>query len=396
MDKNAIVNELSEIYLMHKDIPVARMELSDGNKLSHISYNEKYKEHIPFGGQLNSVTFLDWWSSRSVPKTRHGAKTALKRLGYASTGDMLVDNLALSLTDCYWIKPINLDITWEDVNLYDNSFIDYFGEITINQDTDIKERSDFSLATSQGDVQKKWIIRDDGTRALIKGNSYTSYQQSINEEFATLIHSYQDKMPYTAYHTLSIDIENNKQGLGCICDLFTGNSVEFVSAWEVICNSKKRSHDSYYSHFRNQCIKNGLSEEFFERFQSYEILTDMLMSNTDRHMNNIGILRNPDTLEWIGFAPIYDTGNSMFYNETDLRYVDINNIKITSFLSIENRLLRYVKFPDIVDLEKLPSKDEFISLYEKDIPERHARIERMWELFQMKVDIVEKNMLGSL
>lgn len=31
-------------------------------------------------------------------------------------------------------------------------------------------------------------------------------------------------------------------------------------------------------------------------------------------MNNIAIMRNPDTLEILGFAPIFDSGNSMFYN----------------------------------------------------------------------------------
>ena len=37
--------------------------------------------------------------------------------------------------------------------------------------------------------------------------------------------------------------------------------------------------------------------DVFQRFMDYEIMTDFLMSNTDRHMNNIALLRNPDTLE---------------------------------------------------------------------------------------------------
>ena len=53
---------------------------------------------------------------------------------------MMVDNLALSLTDCYWIKPIDSDIAWEDVNLYTNHFVDYFGELTIDRDADVAEK----------------------------------------------------------------------------------------------------------------------------------------------------------------------------------------------------------------------------------------------------------------
>lgn len=35
--------------------------------------------------------FHDWWKDRAIPKTRHGAKTALQRLGYSSTNSALVD-----------------------------------------------------------------------------------------------------------------------------------------------------------------------------------------------------------------------------------------------------------------------------------------------------------------
>ncbi|MBQ9359522.1 MAG: hypothetical protein IJT96_00630 [Lachnospiraceae bacterium] len=79
-----------------------------------------------------------------MPRTRQGASTALKKLGYSSTGSMLVDNLALSLTDCYWIKPRTADITWHDVNLFENHFVDYFGEITINSNADVGRRARFS------------------------------------------------------------------------------------------------------------------------------------------------------------------------------------------------------------------------------------------------------------
>lgn len=377
------------VFLMHKDVVVARMNVLEDNMLKNVEIASEAKEHIPLGGGLNVMRFHEWWEDRAVPKTRHGAKSALKRLGYTSTGDMLVDNLALSLTDCYWIKPVGMDITWADVNLFENPFEDYFGEITINKDAEIGKRSPFSLATSQGEVRKKWVIQADGTRAMVKGNWAMSYQQSINEVFATLIHEKQGAMPYTKYRLVPLDIKDQSMGLGCISTLFTSDKVEFVSAWEVICSRKKRSDYSYYSHFKKVCMDHGMDEEYFERFQSYEILTDFLMTNTDRHMNNIGIIRDPDTLRWIGFAPIYDTGNAMFFNQPNIEYASVNSVKVTSFLTTENRLLRYVKYPDIVDLSKLPTKDEFYELYEKDIPERHVRIDRLWELFMKKVNMVE-------
>ena len=64
-------------------------------------------------------------------------------------------------------------------------------------------------------------------------------------------------------------------------------------------------------------------------------MTDYLLSNTDRHMNNISVMRNPDTLEILGFAPIYDSGNSMFYNVPyeQLEHVRLNEIKTHSFIA---------------------------------------------------------------
>lgn len=373
---------------MHKDIVVGRFSVRGNAKIYEIAFNDFVREHIPLGGQMNLVRFHEWWDDRAVPRTRSGAKQALKKLGYMTTGDMLIDNLSISLTDCYWLRPLGSTIQWCDVNLFENPFEDYFGEMTINEDADIKQRSKFSLATSQGEVRKKWVIREDGTRAMVKGNWGESYQQSINEAFATLIHKRQNVLPYTAYSLLPIAIKENQKGLGCISNCYTNPDTEFVSAWEIIRNKKKRGNMSYYGHFKNQCLANGIDEETYDRFMSYEILTDVLMTNTDRHMNNLGILRNPDTLEWYGFAPIYDTGNAMFFKDPDLANVHFDDIKVSSFLDHEKKLLRYVKYPHIVDLEKLPTKDEFVAYYEKDIPERHARIEEMYRLYERKIDWV--------
>ena len=179
-----------EYYLMHKDIPVCLMELTEGGSLGNYRKNEAALAHFPIGGQMNDMKFHDWWKDRAIPKTRHGAKTALQRLGYSSTNSALVDNLALSLSDCYWIKPRGEDIEWKDVNLFTNDFVDTFGEITLNKDNllDLRKKTKFNCAASQGELQKKWCIDTSGRRYMIKGNYGESYQQSINELFATELH----------------------------------------------------------------------------------------------------------------------------------------------------------------------------------------------------------------
>jgi len=113
-------------------------------------------------------------------------------------------------------------------------------------------------------------------------------------------------------------------------------------------------------------------------------MTDFLITNTDRHMNNIAILRNPDTLKVIGMAPIYDSGNSMFYKDSidELRYKNLKEIKTNSFIVKEIRLLSYVKDRKAVDLSK--TDVDFNEIYSLDIKERHNRIEILEKLYNSK------------
>ena len=129
----------------------------------------------------------------------------------------------------------------------------------------------------------------------------------------------------------------------------------------------------------------GMPEQEFHDFMDYQIMTDYLISNTDRHMNNIAIMRNPDTLKILGFAPIFDSGNSMFYNISleGLSKVRLSEIKTHSFIEKESKLLQYVRNRSLVHIDK--ANMDF-SIYEKDIIEQHVRIPKLKELYQRKVD----------
>ena len=37
-------------------------------------------------------------------------------------------------------------------------------------------------------------------------------------------------------------------------------------------------------------------------------MTDFVLTNTDWHLNNFGVLRDSKTLKFIGIAPIFDSG----------------------------------------------------------------------------------------
>ena len=220
---------------------------------------------------------------------------------------------------------------------------------------------------------------------MIKGNYGQSYQQSLNEIFAAKLHEQQGFSEYTHYSLVRLQVDGNVEGLGCMCYDFCSEDVECISAWELLQTIKIKQNESYYYPLKKVCLKLGMSEEKFSDFIDYQIMTDYLITNTDRHMNNIAIVRNPDTLQGLRFAPIYDSGNSMFYNipYEKLSQVRLDDIRTHSFIEKEIKLLQYVRNRSLVDIDK--AEMDF-SIYEKDVLERHIRIPKLKELYERKLE----------
>ena len=45
------------------------------------------------------------------------------------------------------------------------------------------------------------------------------------------------------------------------------------------------------------------------------LVLDYLILNEDRHQNNFGAIRNANTLEWLGAAPVFDNGSSLWFDK---------------------------------------------------------------------------------
>ena len=87
---------------------------------------------------------------------------------------------------------------------------------------------------------------------------------------------------------------------------------------------------------------------------------DYLIANEDRHFNNFGLLRDPDTLEWLGPAPIYDSGSSLGYDKLTPQIRSGRNISCKPFKKTHQDQLRMVTSFDWLDLSKLDGVDQDI------------------------------------
>ncbi len=376
-----------QYFLMHKNIPVALLNIEENGNAKLIRKITQNEKHFPLGAQLNNSKFSEWWKNRYIPDNRPGIKKALEQTNYQSAADALIENMALSLTDCYWIKPSDSELTWEQVSLFSNTFEDRIGESLFNSTKKVHIKKDkFDLGSSSGELKKKWIIDKDGSRKLIKGNLGLSFQQSINEVFISKIHQ-QLNPKYCLQYDLREIASDNRKIICCVSSNFCNDNVEFISALEIIDSKKLKGSDNVFLLFKNGCLEMGISEKEFHSYMDYLILTDYLFSNVDRHLRNLGLLRNPDTLEVIGFSPIFDSGNSMFYDKSyeDLKTIDLQNIKTNSFYNLENKILKFVTNINALELDKIHPD---FSLYEKDTQENQIRYPLIKKRFYEKLEMI--------
>ena len=361
---------MADFTLMHKDLEVCYFKM-DGDQVLGAAFSKEYMGHVPFSVK-DKHSLQKWLVNRAIPATRIGIRSIT-----SNSLQFMLSNYGLSLSDCYWVKPFGETCVWGDVNFFDHDFhstnvLDNFTELNVSGRISLTPS-----ASLKGDLQKKWIIVE-GKRVLIKGNYGNTALQSVAEVLASSIYRKQQVIPFTSYDFCKIRL-NGTDVLGCACEDFATQELEFVPAIDIINSLKKSNDRSYYQMFVGECLKHGINS--VESFMSNMFLVDFYMVNQDRHMNNFGILRNPDTLEWVSMAPVFDTGNSMFYSAafgTRLpEGVSLLETEINSFANSLAKQLRLVNRDHIgVELSQLPSDAEVYTLLQRDASLQECEIEQ--------------------
>ncbi|WP_196590759.1 hypothetical protein [Pectinatus frisingensis] len=110
-----------KIILMDKDIPVIEVNINSlSGRVKEITkiYNEEYLP-LPVKYQNDKEYALDSWiKSRSIPTTRQDLSVLLEAAGVETASALSLKNLGLNLSDQYWYKPKEAEITWKQINLW--------------------------------------------------------------------------------------------------------------------------------------------------------------------------------------------------------------------------------------------------------------------------------------
>ncbi len=331
--------------LMNKNQKILLIEYNSYNVISQIYeiYNIEYAPLAVFNASKNKSFSLtkavnDWFRGRGIPSWRKDLEKLLDKLGVSSSDELLNKSYGLSLSDQYWLKEINSDVKWEDINFFTNDF-EY--EAYLDASLDSSSKSKISLDknifrspnnTTDGMLQKGWII-ENGKRVLVKGTYTSNKEEPINEYLASQICKRLD-FDYCNY-----EVEwSDKTKLISKCNDFINENEELISAYDIYNSEKKPNNINDYE-FYIQILEKHNVPNARENMENLFVL-DYLMLNNDRHLKNFGVIRNVNTLKWERVAPIFDTGESMqcdkytdeiyfssgkgkFFSNTDKDYEDI-------------------------------------------------------------------------
>lgn len=340
--------------------------------------------------QLNEdlkVSLSEWFKGRGIPSWRDDLDLLLAKLNISTPTELLDKAFGLSLSDQYWIKPFDSEIEYKDINFFEHDFEDSeFTSVTFSNTRDSNTKISLISPnnTTDGRLKKTWII-ENGKRYLLKGGYKNEVMQPFNEVLATMICERLGfkHIPYT------IDVIKDKIVSKCEC--FINKDTELVSAYQILHNNCNK--DEAYETYINILENNGISKAR-EEIENMFIL-DFIMLNEDRHLNNFGIIRNVENLNWIETAPIFDTGQSLNildYNDEEL----VINGDGRFFYDMDkfDTIINYIKNIKRFDLSKLDGIceefDDLLHKYQNITKMTDRRIDKICALLLSRINKLKR------
>lgn len=292
--------------LKHFDTPLVRFSAAPG--ASDCGYellwvDEDKRQLLPFGFESTSEGIEAWVKQRNIPKNRAFASNFLAKSGLSANRPLgiLALSKGLSLDDCYWVVEDGDDSAFDEVNLYDNRISRLLAQVAFTG-YGSSRRSDFVSSpefTTNGMLPKCWR-RIDGRIYLYKGGT-VGFANSGFEPYSEYYAA--DVAQVLGVDAVDYGIHRWKGILCSSCELFTSKALSFVPAGNVVGEGGWQAVLSEY----------GEMGDGFAEALSDMLAFDALVCNTDRHLNNFGFLADNATNRIVAPAPLFDHGNSLFY-----------------------------------------------------------------------------------
>lgn len=358
-----------------------------------VNFERNYPEnedYAPFGlikmNEIDKVEFNKWWKNRQIPASRKGLKEVLHNSNvYDKDNFDLLDAKAycLSLSDQYWVKGVDEEISWESINFFDNEFSEDIGKILFNGGkTALNLNLNTPDMTSNGNYEKRWKIID-GERYLLKAGSKIYNQEPFNELIATKL--YERLLNKDEYVEYSVIFDDDKAISKC--KNFVTKETELVPAWKINEYYEFLDDEDKYTHYI-RCL-NNLGIKDAETLTDKMIVCDYIIANKDRHFNNFGVIRDVNTLKFIGVAPIFDNGCSLWYDENDMYVGEFFLTKpFEEYEKTQLSLVKKLEWLDISKLEDFPNEVKTILSMNKLLSKE--RINKIVDQIKLRIEFVKE------
>ena len=258
---------------------------------------------LPMGFEPTERGLESWVRHRAIPKNRAFVSTFLARSGLSANRplDIIAVCKGLSLNDCYWVAEAGSEDSFGKVNLYENPMSRLLAQIAFTGHGS-SPRAGFNSSpefTTNGNLPKCWR-RIDGKVYLYKGGT----TGAANAGFEPYSEFYASEVARAfGVNAVAYTLHRWKGTLCSSCELFTSLERSFVPAASVVSEGGFAAVAEHYA---------GLGGEYVQALSDM-VAFDALICNTDRHFNNFGFLVDSRSNELVSPAPLFDHGNSLFY-----------------------------------------------------------------------------------
>ena len=238
-----------------------------------------------------------WLETRAIDSHRANSRLLKKALRLKEKDDVstVIHVNGATITDNYWIKPLDSELTYADVRFSD----DYFARLALKGTYDSFNRAANSKhsrtpeLTNTGSFEKCW--------RLINGKWWMYKSANHDEMFSELFIA-------RFGEAIGMNMAVYERGDKCVKTLdFTDNTRADGKYYDARVNFEPASsfmddNDDY------EDVIAKLQELCPQAIPDYVrmIFLDTIVANPDRHTANFGLLRNTATGELLGLAPLFD------------------------------------------------------------------------------------------
>jgi len=235
-----------------------------------------------------------WVADRSSAKRRSHINKILELCGGKTKSGFIALTHCLSLTDTLWVKSECDNVSWKDVNLYDNPFDEDTSKFAFNENDVIKFQKSMTLPelTTDGAYDKCWLNEKEGIH-LIKTGSSGARNAGLEPYGEVLASQVFEKL----CKSVKYDLKKYDGRVVSDCKIFTSQEYGYKPV----------------SLFLKNGVKYGLPEtlEIYREFNCEDefrrmVVADCITLNSDRHFGNFGFLVNNETFERTAMNPCFD------------------------------------------------------------------------------------------